>query len=195
MRAFLALRADPEWVDSCRGLVDTLRPVSPPAAWTRPESWHLTLRFFAEISPAAADAFARDVEPLVKESEGGALEAGGAVAFPGPRHPRVLGIGFREGPGLTSLAAIARGAEEAARRSGASPESRPFRAHVTLARLRTPWPSPAVEHFLQTVRDRAFPSWALRACVLFESRLGPSGAVHTPLHAFAFARMREEVGA
>ncbi len=131
----------------------------------------------------------------MRKSDGGALEAGGGVVFPGSRRPRVLGIGFRPGAALSSLETLARGAEEAARRTGAAPETRQFRAHVTLARLEASWPDAAVERFLETAGAFVFPPWPLRACVLFESRLGSAGAVHTPLRTFEFAPVPQEVSA
>ena len=64
MRAFLALPPDPAWTESARGLVAGLQPRLPPASWTRPEAWHLTLKFLGEIPADAAAAFAYRSELL-----------------------------------------------------------------------------------------------------------------------------------
>jgi 2'-5' RNA ligase len=82
---------------------------------------------------------------------------------------------------------LASDAEDAARRVGADREDRPFRPHVTFARLRRPWPRAAVATYEREVGGWAFPLWPVRGCVLYSSRLGPEGAVHTPLAEWSFA--------
>jgi 2'-5' RNA ligase len=57
---------------------------------------------------------------------------------------------------------------------------------VTFARLREPWPRPAVDDYAREVEAWRFPTWNARSCVLFESRLDPRGAVHTPISEWTF---------
>ncbi|MFY9550458.1 MAG: 2'-5' RNA ligase family protein, partial [Thermoanaerobaculia bacterium] len=101
MRAFLAVPADPHWVESGRRLLERLRPASPRGSWTRPESWHLTLKFLGEVSEENAGAFAEALEAAgICAARGGELSASGAVAFPPRGHPRVLGVGLTASPAL-----------------------------------------------------------------------------------------------
>ena len=195
MRAFLAIPTDAAWSESTARFTAPLRTSLPAASWTRAEAWHLTLRFFADLSPEAVDRFVDAVAPAAAASAAGELDPGGGLAFPDPRRARVLGIGFRPGAAMESLLSLARAAERAARRAGAPAEERPFRAHVTLARLRQPWPRGAVDRFLEAAVAWPFPAWKLERCVLFESQLLPEGARHTPLHAFALARSTAEAPA
>jgi len=184
MRTFLAVPGDPDWCASARGFVARWRPTLPPASWSKPESWHLTLRFLGEIEEATAVRFADAIAAAgpLPEVE---LPPGGPVVFPPHGRPRVAGIGFAPGDALEALTGVARSAERAARAIGCAPEERPFRPHVTLARMREPWPRGGVEAFRAAARDWPFPAWPVRAIVLYESRLHPSGAVHTPLREWA----------
>jgi 2'-5' RNA ligase len=95
-------------------------------------------------------------------------------------------VGFTPTPGLESITALARRAEDTAVRLGSPPEDRPYHAHVTFARIRDPWPPEAVEEYRREVAAWTFPPWLARSVVLFESRLGSEGAVHTPLHEWTF---------
>ena len=187
MRVFLAVPADAGWVASARELTRRLAASLPRASWTRPESWHLTLKFLGEIPEEAAERFAEAIGPAAAESPGGVLSRGGALLLPDPRRPRVLGVGFSPGPALERLAAIAREAQAAGRRAGVPAEKRSFRPHVTLGRLREPWPAEAVEAFRREADGWAFPDWPVRSCILYESRLHPSGAEHRPLREWALA--------
>ena len=188
MRVFLAVPSDPAWTDRARALVDRLRRDSPPASWTRPESWHLTLKFLGEVSEETAEAFGRAIEPALAAATAGSLAYGGALLLPGRGRPRVLGAGFAEGSGgLASLADVASAAERASRSLGGEPETRAFRPHVTFARLRAPWPREAVERYASEADAWSFPDWPVRRCVLYQSRLAPTGAIHTSLHEWALA--------
>jgi RNA 2',3'-cyclic 3'-phosphodiesterase len=194
MRAFLAVPPDPEWAARVEERVRGLRPSLPSASWTRPESWHLTLRFFREISAEAAQRCADETFRAVGVSAA-ELPTGGSVVFPPRGRPRVLGLGFAPSSGVSTLEVLAAQAEAAARRVGAEPEGRVYHPHVTLARIRSPWPHGAVERFRREVDGWELPSFHVGAIVLYESRVGPSGAVHTPVRTLALALPRQEVGA
>lgn len=187
MRVFLAVPSDPLWVDSARGLVETLRSDLPRASWTRAESWHVTLLFLGEVDAGFVGRFAESVAHAAFEASSGELQAGLPVVFPERGRPRVLGVGFSPSPGVEAITGLADAAKQTAKGLGWKGESRrPFHPHVTFARIREPWPPPAVNEYRQRVDSWRFPSWLARSCVLFESRLGPSGAVHTPLHEWTF---------
>ena len=94
MRAFLAVPPDPAWAARVEERVRGLRPSLPSASWTRPESWHLTLRFFPEISVEAAQRCADETFRAAGVSAA-ELPTGGSVVFPPRGRPRVLGARFR----------------------------------------------------------------------------------------------------
>lgn len=186
VRAFLAVPSDPMWIESARRLVDQLRETLPSASWTRPESWHLTLHFLGEVSESAVARLAGEIEPVAMDTVPGDLAARPATVFPDRGRPRVLGVGFEASPGVESISSLAVRAAEIASRLGLRTEERAFHPHVTLARLRESWPRPAVDEYARLVEAWSFPSWNARSCVLFESRLEPAGAVHTPLREWTF---------
>ena len=186
MRAFLAVPSDAMWVESARGLVARLRDRFPRASWTKPESWHLTLKFLGEIDEGAAGRFAEEVGAAALETVTGEIQAGPAAIFPERGRPRVLGVGFSPSPGSESVTRLARRAQEIATRLGLPGEDRLFHAHVTFARIRDPWPPESVEEYRREVESWTFPAWLARSCVLFQSRLDPEGAVHTPIREWTF---------
>jgi RNA 2',3'-cyclic 3'-phosphodiesterase len=186
VRAFLAIPSDPMWVESARRLVGELAGKLPRASWTLPRSWHLTLHFLGEVEESAVSRFAAEIEPLAMETVPGDLSARPATIFPDRGRPRVLGVGFDASPGVESVANLAARAAEIAARLRLRTEERDFHPHVTFARLREPWPRPAVDDYAREVEAWRFPTWNARSCVLFESRLDPGGAVHTPMSEWTF---------
>ncbi len=189
MRAFLAVPGDPAWIESARVLLRDLPARFPRASWTRPESWHLTIRFLGEISEEAAGRFTAGIEPAVSRLAARELAAEGPVLFPPRGRPRTVAVGFDPAAGVEALGEIARAAEAAARTIGCEPETRPHRPHVTLARLRDPWPAAAVEELSRTIGAWRFPAWRVRSVVLFRSRLDAAGAVHTPMREWTAAEV------
>ena len=181
MRAFLAVPPDPAWTARAGECLARLRPSLPSASWTRPETWHLTLRFFANIAREAAEKCAEETFRAAELSLGGELVTGGSLVFPERGRARVLGVGLAHSPVPAALEAAAAAAEAAARRAGAPPEDRRYHPHVTFARIRTPWPPAAVERFRKDVDAWELPPFRLAALVLYESRLGSGGATHTAL--------------
>lgn len=190
VRAFLAIPADPGWSEAASGLVSELRPQSPPASWTRPSAWHLTVKFLGTASRDALEAFGRAIGSAAGSLAPGELSSAGAAVFPASGPPRVLAVGFAPGPALESVRSLASAAESEARRAGLEREDRPYRPHVTLARLKnrkSRWPREAVERFREAAASAPFPGFPVRSCVLYASRLDPAGAVHTALAEWPFA--------
>ncbi|HYR45957.1 MAG TPA: RNA 2',3'-cyclic phosphodiesterase [Thermoanaerobaculia bacterium] len=186
LRAFLAVPSDGMWVESARGLQARLKDALPEASWTKPSSWHLTLKFFESISAEEARAFGAAIAPDAFAAVPGEIRTSGAVVFPSGGPARVLGIGFAPSSTLEEIARLAAQAEVHARTLGLSEERRPFRPHVTLARLRRAWPPEAVDSFRRELQDWTFPPWRARSCVLYQSRLEREGAVHVPLEEWSF---------
>jgi 2'-5' RNA ligase len=147
--------------------------------WARPESYHLTLRFLGEIPAeplaplvAAVAAELADLAPFE-------VQLGGLELFPSPRRPRVIAARLEP---AAPLAELARRVEAAAVRAGFPAEERPFRAHLTLGRLRDrahPALEPAAADLL------AADPFRVAEVVLFRSDLQPDGALHTPLERIA----------
>jgi 2'-5' RNA ligase len=183
VRAFLAVPAEAAWVESARVFTARIKSRLPRASWTRPESFHITLRFLGEITEEAAARFADAVGPAARMLAEGEMRGAGPVAF--PSRARVLGVAFDPQDAGALLGAVARAAEAGARSIGCLPEERPLRPHVTLARVRTPWPAAALDEFFDAVREWAMPAWRVRSVVLYASRLDPAGAVHAPLRQWA----------
>jgi RNA 2',3'-cyclic 3'-phosphodiesterase len=147
--------------------------------WVRLDGLHLTLRF---LGPTLDDR----IEPAraaVRAAGAGAhafdITIGGAGTFPNDARPRALWLGLRAGePALSDLAASVNRALVAA---GWPPETRPFRAHLTLARADgVPAGAAIAAHLI----DAASPlriDCRIDRIGLFESLTGGGPARYAPL--------------
>jgi 2'-5' RNA ligase len=91
----------------------------------------------------------------------------------------VLWAGIAAGiDGLTAVEAQVSGRLAAC---GVAREERPYRPHVTLARVREAEGLRSAALF-ETLADRRFGTSRVEAITLFQSRTSPKGVVYTPLH-------------
>jgi 2'-5' RNA ligase len=177
VRAFIALEI-PDGVRSrIAAACDELRSGLPAARWTRPQSWHLTLKFLGEAPPEVLAALTASLEPAVKGLGSVSARLHGSGFFPSPANPRVAWIGGDVAGAAEVVAAV----EEAAAAAGFAREKRPWSLHLTLARLRSRWPRAAVDRFLEWGGGLSLEGFACEELVLFQSSLEPGGAVYTPL--------------
>lgn len=100
------------------------------ASWIEEDNLHITLRFAGDIDNRLAHEFADELSRIDVDVFELALEG---VHVIGGNDPKILYVGLRASP---QLDALARAHERAARSAGLAPESRPFKPHITLARLR-----------------------------------------------------------
>lgn len=139
-----------------------------------PALWHLTLKFLGQTDDAAALRLTRE---LATADLGPSFMLGFSTlgAFPRPEAARLLWLGCDAGSG--ALAALAAAVEAICRSLGFEAETRPFRPHLSLARL-------------QPARDcrallAALPAFEGRMRVeelrLYRSQLGQAGPRYSVL--------------
>jgi 2'-5' RNA ligase len=181
MRLFVAV--DP--TDAVRAALAaaqaTLREASPNAdvRWVDPKNLHLTIKFLGNV----ADERAGDVRAAVTSAVAGhariALGARGLGAFPSLRKPRIVWAGLIGG--VAPLRALAAAIDTALEPLGHPREDRPFAAHVTLGRVRSP---KGVDRLTSAVTAGAaldFGGWKASDVVLYRSHTRPTGSVYEPV--------------
>jgi 2'-5' RNA ligase len=100
--------------------------------WVRLDGLHLTLRFLGPTSEERVEAAREAVRVAAASGQPFDLTLGGAGTFPTGGRPRALWLGVRDG--TDELGRLAAEVEQALVAKGWPPETRRFRAHLTLAR-------------------------------------------------------------
>jgi 2'-5' RNA ligase len=184
LRAFIAIELDAALRRATVAAIRSLResPGGDRFRWARPETLHVTLRFLGDIEPARVPALGQALRAEAAGVAPFALELGALGAFPSLRRPRA--VFFHIGP-EAPLAALAAAVERAVVAAGFSPETRPFRPHLTLGRARRGHSAP-VTASVTPPGD----SPVVDEIVLYRSQLARSGATHTPLDRIAIGAER-----
>jgi 2'-5' RNA ligase len=149
----------------------------------RPEGQHLTLKFLGEVARERLGGLVRDLAPELQLLPRVEVQLAGAGFFPSATRPRVAWIGGRA-DGATAVAELI---EATAERHGFARERRRWALHLTQARLRRPWPSDAVERYLEWGSRLDLEAFTATEVVLFSSDLQPTGAVYTALERMPLA--------
>jgi 2'-5' RNA ligase len=131
-RCFVAVPIGEELRASLTSYVEQLRrsSLADEWRWTDPQSWHITLAFLGSISSASVPEISGRLEEVASRHTAFTVPTGGLGAFPSIRQARVLWYGLGDSEGrLAELAADVRSVIHVN-------EESPFRAHITLARIR-----------------------------------------------------------
>ncbi|WP_461209732.1 RNA 2',3'-cyclic phosphodiesterase [Desulfocurvus sp. DL9XJH121] len=171
MRLFTGLGLPGEYQEILRNMTGRWDPrLESRVTWTRPGNWHLTLKFLGD-APEEAVA---DIRAALAGVAFGpfSVRAGGAGYFPPRGEPRVFWVGLALG--AEAVAGLAGEVERALAPLGFEPESRAYRPHLTLARVRRArgddWSGMSRE-----ASEMRWPAFEVRAFTLWQSVLGPSG--------------------
>ncbi|MGW2600863.1 RNA 2',3'-cyclic phosphodiesterase [Streptomyces klenkii] len=134
MRLFAAVIPPQAAVDELAAEVAQLRAALPEhhgrLRWTRPATWHFTLAFFGEVDEARLPELGECLAHTAHRHPAHELRFAGGGRFGG----RILWVGATGS--LETLAGLARSTVDAARQAEVHmDDARPFRPHLTLARV------------------------------------------------------------
>lgn len=168
-RLFVAVPLPEESLPVVRSAQEAL-PAGPNLRLLGREQLHVTLAFMGEVEGERAAA-ARAVVEAVPAAMGGTVSLGRFLLLPSPGKARVVTLEIEDGDGvLAGLYSLVMNGLEA--KGVMCREKRPFRPHLTVARLRTPGP-------VRPRYESARAPFAVQSVCLFQSELRREGAVYT----------------
>lgn len=161
-------------------LAQPLQPAKP--TWVNAELLHISVHFFGEVNQSMKNELDLTLASFNGKFAAASIKSGGLAYLPSPRNPRVMCVDASFDP-PSSIQDLVREAKSLAVSVGASIEDRPWRGHITLARLKSPYapplaalPAPPCFEF----RPKSFD--------LMLSELRPTGPLYTVLSSYEFAR-------
>ena len=186
MRLFVALSVSAEVRDSLASLLNQLRRADSKPRWVNPANLHVTLKFIGnspdERLPKIIDSLRKVVTPVRL-----AVDVRSIGFFPNDRRPAVIWAGIEAPP---ELALLAQRVDHVLTACGISAETRPFAAHLTLARLKEPRLSEPLRAAIANNKDQVFGRQIATQFHLMESKTKSAGAEYTTLHSFPFTTER-----
>lgn len=143
--------------------------------WERAEKLHLTLKFFGDVEEKSLEKIIEAAAQTANAFSPFDLQIVGTGAFPSKRNAKILWLGVKDdAENLRRLNEIYE--KECAMRSFPK-ETRIFKPHLTIGRLREP-------HFSKGLTEKhlqnqfAAPAFTVSEIVVYESRLQKSGSAY-----------------
>jgi 2'-5' RNA ligase len=135
IRIFLAVWLSPELHERTAGFIEKLKPGSSGVKWSSKEQLHLTLKFLGDQPPALLEKMRPFMERVSQETSPFELIFGEGGVFPPRGEPRVLWVGLKDGG--VPLSNLASAIENVCGECGVPKEDRPFKAHLTIGRVKS----------------------------------------------------------
>ena len=179
MRLFVAVALPAAARGELHRVAEGLRAAVPHAKWVPPDNIHLTLVFLGEVAEERVGVIASAIARVAARTGRIPTALGGLGAFPSARRARVLWAGLRDDTG--ELGRLAEDTADALEPLGFTPESRPWTAHLTLARFRTPEDA---RHLTGAAVEPV--AFTVDAITLYRSRLARPAPRYEPVAQVAF---------
>lgn len=184
LRTFIAARIEP--LRSIRRVLEELNEWGHPVKAVAAENLHLTLKFLGETPDERIGDVCNRLRELTAAHPPLQLELRTIDCFPHLNRPAVIWIGVEEiaaDPGCPQLTQLSQHIDQAMAELGFQPESRPWRAHLTLARIKGRPPEP-LKTWIQEASDRVFGQTELDQIQLVQSTLERSGPRYVDMAKF-----------
>jgi 2'-5' RNA ligase len=177
IRCFLAVEIESVVTTAANELIRQMAPVGPGVRWVEPENMHLTFHFFGEVGETATYEICKAVRGVTRQFDPFGVTFAGTGAFPDDARPRILWTGVTEG--REPLCELQGEIDAALRSIGYPTESRQYKPHLTLGRVREKIDQPALTASIQEWKQHELGQSYVEEVILFSSELRKSGPIYT----------------
>jgi 2'-5' RNA ligase len=181
VRLFLAVNPDHQTRHSIARATAALRDAAPALRWTDASRIHLTLKFLGEQETGAVDRLRDALDAVAARHRPFVMRVRHVGAFPNFRRARVVWIGVAQDARLELLH---HDIEVACEQHGFELDGRPFRPHMTLARVPDGTDLEVLRRLSRAAKRVDFEEECeVESIDLMQSTLGRAGSSHERLHA------------
>lgn len=148
-------------------------------SWVDPKRYHVTLRFLGDIKVSDIGNICLGLKEGVVVPDKSFLQLSQIGSFGPRKKPRVVWVGFENTVIFEDLKV---GVDGALQKCGIPLSVQPFRAHLTLGRVRSLKDLIGFYKVLADMKDKFNELVLIDKLVFYRSNLGSGGPVYTPLY-------------
>jgi len=179
IRTFVAVGLDEELRSGISAVAERVKKLAPNVKWVAPGNLHVTLKFLGNVREDRIAGIGAALDEVAREIVAFDLSVSGLGVFPNPRKPRVVWVGIEEG--RDQLVALAGAVEDRLARAGFEKESKPFKTHITIGRVKEGRPVGDLTDGLAGIDADKIGAQRVDSVIVMESMLKPEGPEYTPL--------------
>ncbi len=179
MRCFIAIALPAAIREALAALQIRLQSLGRAVRWVPPERIHLTIKFLGEVEEGQVTAVRDAITSVAARYTPFELAVSGTGCFPPTGRVRVIWTGIPDLP--PPLLACQQEGERVWAQLGFAPETRRFRPHLTLGRVREDRSSGRIRAVVEQQGDFTAGRFLANELILFQSVLLPTGPTYTVL--------------
>jgi len=183
MRTFIAIELSDEIREALAQIQSHLKYSSADVKWVEKNNIHLTLKFLGEIDEKKCEKVKTALDEVAKDVKQFEISLKDIGAFPSIGSPRVIWVGLDKG--AKESTELARKIDDALSKIGFEKETRPFAAHLTIGRVRSPKNKETLKAKILSLQGPGSGSQGpekITSVILFQSTLTPKGPIYSKLH-------------
>ncbi len=147
--------------------------------WVSLHNFHLTLKFLGDTDEVLIPEIAAIVQQVAKDFNPFEIVIKGLGRFSSSGHAKVIWLGIEDTNEVLNTLFVQLNNQLAD--LGFKAESRPFRAHLTLARVKNIRNQSVLNDLIHTYSHTHFQNHKVKDIILYQSILKPSGPIYKPL--------------
>ncbi len=184
MRTFIAIDFPEPVKEALAQAAAHLKYSGADVKWTEKENIHLTLKFLGEVDEKKLGYLKSALDSVAGQTKSFAASIKDLGAFPKIEFPRVIWAGIDLG--AAELVTLSGKIDQALSNLGFEKESRPFAAHLTIGRVKSPKNKEALKAKMAAYKLPDLPPHPITSIILYKSTLTPKGSIYTILHESKF---------
>lgn len=184
MRTFIAIEISEEMRSALAQAEAHLKYAGADVKWVEPKNIHLTLKFLGEIDESKVGLVTAILDEIAGRTKSFDMTIKDIGAFPKIDFPRVVWVGLDKG--ALESTALAKEIDKRLVGIGFQEETRPFAAHLTIGRVRTPKNKEKLKDKMLDYKLQEVPPYKVASVILFQSTLTPTGSIYSKLHEARF---------
>lgn len=178
IRAFIAVDIDDKTKQKISELISNLKKSGADAKWITEGQTHLTLKFMGNIDENGVQKISDIISDISNDFEPFKINFSGIGGFPNLNHPSVIWLGIENGS--EHLKRLNGAVETALEKIGFKKGDRPFKPHLTLARIRS---DKNIRNLIKSIGEMNSDldlknTVEIDKLTLFQSVLNPKGAIY-----------------
>ncbi len=178
MRCFIAIDIGEEMKRELESFMRGLKKFDPDVKWLSGDHIHLTLKFLGNTDETLVDRIKASLKSIASCHRKFNLTMAGVGVFPDYSRPRVLWVGINRSEELNLLY---NDIESAMELLGFERETRKFRPHLTIARVKSQKVLAPLLKEIRGYKEREFGKIEVSEVLLMKSTLKPTGAEYESL--------------
>jgi RNA 2',3'-cyclic 3'-phosphodiesterase len=179
IRVFVAVELADTIKNEIGRLQDDFKKVKTDVKWVRPESIHLTLKFFGYIPADQVRIIEKEITGIAENLCYFTVSVTGVGSFPVSGNPRVVWVGINDPD--NKILNLQKNIEECFKKLGFAAAEHPYMPHLTIGRVNGKDNLKGFHALIKEKRGVEFPGMTISDISIIKSDLRPEGPVYTIL--------------